>query len=95
MKECIINPALALNRGILEPLSTLRRLGKIPSENCVILVDGLCEAEYHRPDHGDTLGQFLARHASSFPSWLKIVATVRTHMPDVAKQFLYHKIRFI
>lgn len=91
-KECITNPDLALNRGIIEPLSTLRRLGKIPSENCVILVDALCEAEYHKPDHGDSLGQFLARHASSFPPWLKIVATVRTHMQDIAKQFLYHKI---
>lgn len=74
-------------------MSSLRRVGKIPAENCIILIDALCEAEYHKPDHGDTLSQFLARHASSFPSWLKIVATVRSHAQDIIRSFPYHKIR--
>lgn len=46
-------------------------------------MDALCEAEYHRPDHGDTLASFLARHAADFPPWLKVVATVRTQLADV------------
>jgi len=93
LKECIADPDLAFARGILEPLSSLRRVGKIPSENCIILVDALCEAEYHRPDHGDTLASFLARHSQDFPPWLKIVATVRTQLQEVTNQLPYHRIR--
>ncbi|CAG2057215.1 unnamed protein product, partial [Timema podura] len=55
LKECITDPDLAFTRGVLEPLGGLRRAGRIPGKQCVVLVDGLCEAEYHRPDHGDTL----------------------------------------
>ncbi|KAL0269173.1 UNVERIFIED_CONTAM: hypothetical protein PYX00_006985 [Menopon gallinae] len=92
LKECITNPDLALNRGILEPLNSLRRMGKIPAENCIILIDALCEAEYHRPDHGDTLSQFLSRHLAYFPTWLKVVTTVRTPMLDILRNFSFHKI---
>nr|CAD7444343.1 unnamed protein product [Timema bartmani] len=55
LKECITDPDLAFTRGVLEPLGGLRRAGRIPGKQCLVLVDGLCEAEYHRPDHGDTL----------------------------------------
>ncbi|KAK6638958.1 hypothetical protein RUM43_007228 [Polyplax serrata] len=92
LKECIINPDLALNRGILEPLNTLQKMGRIPMENCIILIDALCEAEYHKPDNGDTLSQFLARYASHFPPWLKIVATVRTQMQDITRGMPFQKI---
>jgi hypothetical protein len=93
IKECIADPDLAFSRGVLEPLSSLRRVGKIPNENCIILVDALCEAEYHRPDHGDTLASFLVRHSPDFPSWLKIVATVRTQLQEVTSQLPYYRIR--
>nr|NVI77251.1 rolling pebbles [Cucujiformia] len=92
LKECIANPDVAFTRGILEPLASLRRVGKIENINCVILVDALCEAEYHRPDHGDTITTFLLKHMSSFPSWLKIVATVRTQLLEVTKQLPYTRI---
>lgn len=92
LKECIANPDIALNRGILEPLSILKRNGKIENQNCVILVDGLCEAEYHRPDHGDTITTFLARHMPNFPTWLKVMATVRTQLQDVTKQLPFTRI---
>ncbi|CAH2009763.1 unnamed protein product [Acanthoscelides obtectus] len=92
LKECIANPDVALARGILEPLSTLRRVGKIDNVNCVILVDALCEAEYHRPDHGDTITSFLAKHTPSFPSWLKVMATVRTQLLELTKQLPYTRI---
>lgn len=95
LKECIINPDLALKHGILEPLNTLQRMGKIPAENCIILIDALCEAEYHKPDHGDTLSQFLAKYSSDFPPWLKIVATVRTHMQEIMRSLPYKQLRYI
>lgn len=111
LKECIANPDLALTRGILEPLASLRRvgkcfailscmqtahfyspLGKIENINCIILVDGLCEAEYHRPDHGDTITSFLAKHTPSFPPWLKVITTVRTQLLELTKQLPYTRI---
>jgi ankyrin repeat protein len=92
LKECITNPDTALTRGILEPLASLRRVGKLENLNCVILVDALCEAEYHRPDHGDTITSFLAKHTPNFPSWLKVVATVRTQLQEVTKQLPYTRI---
>lgn len=92
LKECIANPDIAFTRGILEPLSCLRRLGKIENINCVILIDALCEAEYHRPDHGDTITTFLLKHIPSFPSWLKIISTVRTQLEDVTKQLPFTRI---
>ncbi|KAJ8880923.1 hypothetical protein PR048_017396 [Dryococelus australis] len=92
LKECITDPDLALARGVLEPLGGLRRAGRIPGEQCVILVDALCDAEYHRPDHGDTLAQFLARHLSSFPPWLKLVCTVRTQLLEAVQGLPCHRI---
>uniref|UniRef100_A0A8D9ESN6 Protein TANC2 n=1 Tax=Cacopsylla melanoneura TaxID=428564 RepID=A0A8D9ESN6_9HEMI len=92
LRECIADPDSAFTRGLLEPLSTLRRLGKIPTMQCFLLVDALGEAEYHRPDHGDTIASFLARHAHSFPSWLKIIATVRTHLEAVLPAMPFHKL---
>ncbi|KAF5280679.1 hypothetical protein FQA39_LY05327 [Lamprigera yunnana] len=92
LKECITNPDLALNRGILEPLASLKRIGKIDGQNYVILIDALCDAEYHRPDHGDTITSFLAKHMPSFPSWLKVLATVRTQLQDITKQLPYTRI---
>ncbi|XP_053671068.1 protein TANC2 [Anopheles nili] len=92
VKECIANPERAMAMGILEPLATLRRTGKIPAKNCIILVDALCEAEYHRPDHGDTIAAFLQRMSEHFPSWLKVIATVRTQMLEFCKSLPYTKI---
>lgn len=92
LKECITNPDLAFNRGIIEPLSTLKRIGKIDNYNCIILIDALCEAEYHRPDHGDTITSFLIKHTPNLPSWLKVVATVRTQLQEITKQLPYTRI---
>ncbi|GLH00293.1 Uncharacterized protein GBIM_06713 [Gryllus bimaculatus] len=92
LKECAADPDLALARGILEPLSSLHRLGKVPGDGCIVLVDALCEAEFHRPDHGDTLSSFLARHVPDFPPWLKIIATVRTQLLQVASPLAFYEI---
>lgn len=50
----------------------------IEGAGLIILIDGLNEAEFHRPDYGDTLASFLSRNIQKFPSWLKVIATVRT-----------------
>lgn len=92
LKECIADPDLALTRGVLEPLAMLRRVGKLENLNCIILVDALCEAEYHRPDHGDTITSFLVKHSPNFPSWLKIIATIRSQLQEVTKQLPYTRI---
>lgn len=92
LKECIANPDIALVRGILEPLTNLEKSGKIKNGNFIILIDALCEAEYHRPDHGDTLISFLIKHISNFPSWIKILATMRTQLQEIAKDLPYTRI---
>ncbi|CAD1475873.1 unnamed protein product [Heterotrigona itama] len=91
-RECTVDPDLALSRGIIEPLSTLKKTNRLPDTNMVILIDAVCEAEYHRPDRGDTIASFLTRHAPNFPSWLKIVCTVRTHLLECTKQLPYTRV---
>ncbi|XP_014467329.1 PREDICTED: protein TANC2 isoform X2 [Dinoponera quadriceps] len=91
-RECTVDPDLALSRGIIEPLSTLKKANRLPDTNMVILIDAICEAEYHRPDRGDTIASFLTRHAPNIPSWLKIVCTVKLQLLDCAKQLPYTRI---
>ncbi|XP_076632082.1 zinc-RING finger and ankyrin repeat domain-containing protein rolling pebbles isoform X2 [Colletes latitarsis] len=91
-RECTVDPDLALSRGIIEPLSTLKKTNRLPETNMVILIDAVCEAEYHRPDRGDTIASFLTRHAPNFPSWLKIICTVRTQLLECAKQLPYTRV---
>ncbi|KAM7355053.1 zinc-RING finger and ankyrin repeat domain-containing protein rolling pebbles isoform 2-T2 [Cochliomyia hominivorax] len=92
VKECIADAERVMRMAILEPLTILKRSGKIPTKTCVILVDALCEAEYHRPDHGHTIATFLAKMTQYFPSWLKVVATVRTQMLEFVKGLSYTKM---
>jgi hypothetical protein len=92
IKECIADPQRALKMGILEPLDMLKKQGKILSRHCIILIDGLCESEYHRPDYGDTITSFLATMTHCFPSWLKIIATVRSQMLDYTNTLPFSKI---
>jgi hypothetical protein len=53
---------------------------KIPEEDNIILIDGLNEAEFHKPDYGDTIASFITKIISKFPSWLKLVVTVRVNL---------------
>ncbi|XP_039281596.1 protein TANC2 [Nilaparvata lugens] len=96
MKECIAAPDVAFTRGILEPLCSLRRVGKLGAAHaqgaCIVVVDAVCEAEYHRPDTGDTIASFISKHAPSLPSWIKFVLTVRTHLDEVMPPLPFHRI---
>lgn len=51
---------------------------KLPEEDYIILVDSLNEAEFHKPDYGDTIATFITKIVSKFPPWFKMVVTVRT-----------------
>ena len=93
INNCRTNPGQALLAGVLQPLRVLYEEGKVATKVAIILIDGLCEAEQHRPDYGETLTTFLAKHHSSFPPWLKIVCTVRSNMADIANSFPFHQIR--
>lgn len=53
---------------------------KIPEEDHIILIDGLNEAEFHKPDYGDTIASFITKIIAKFPSWLKLVVTVRVNL---------------
>ena len=90
--QCVACPTNSLVKGILEPLANLRRLGKIPSETCLILVDAVCDAEFHRSDAGNTLASFLSKHLMKFPPWLKIGCSVRSSKLDLTKLMPFHKI---
>ncbi|CAJ1075650.1 protein TANC2-like [Xyrichtys novacula] len=94
LRSCIQDPNSALQRGILEPLDALYRERKLHVERAglIVLIDGLNEAEFHRPDYGDTLTSFLARNVEKFPSWLKIITTVRTGQQDITSSLPFHRI---
>jgi hypothetical protein len=59
---------------------------KIPEEEYIILIDGLNEAEFHKPDYGDTLSSFITKIIPKFPTWLKLIVTVRANF-QVTKYF--------
>ncbi|NXP02483.1 TANC1 protein, partial [Thinocorus orbignyianus] len=83
LRSCVQDPAAAFKRGVLEPLSNLRKERKIPEEDYIILIDGLNDAEFHKPDYGDTLSVFLTKVICKFPPWLKLIVTVRTNFQEV------------
>ncbi|XP_055957363.1 protein TANC1 isoform X2 [Patella vulgata] len=92
VKECVQNPSAAFIKGILDPLRTLKNNGKIVSDSCIILLDSLNEAEFHKPDYGDTIATFLGRHINRLPNWLKLIITVQTVHQDIVRTFPFHRI---
>ncbi|XP_029996218.1 protein TANC2-like isoform X3 [Sphaeramia orbicularis] len=94
LRSCIQDPNSALQKGILDPLNSLYRERKIHTERTglIVLIDGLNEAEFHRPDYGDTLTSFLTRNIQKFPSWLKVITTVRTGQQDITHCLPFHHI---
>lgn len=83
LRSCVQDPVAAFKRGVLEPLSILRTEQKIPEEEYIILIDGLNEAEFHKPDYGDTLSSFITKIISKFPTWLKLIVTVRANFQEI------------
>ncbi|XP_074856929.1 protein TANC1 isoform X2 [Carettochelys insculpta] len=92
LRSCVQDPAAAFRRGVLEPLDNLRKDKRIAEEDYIILIDGLNEAEFHKPDYGDTLSSFIANIISTFPSWLKLIVTVRTNFQENTNSLPFFKV---
>nr|XP_009943077.1 PREDICTED: protein TANC2 [Opisthocomus hoazin] len=92
LRSCVQDPMASFRRGVLEPLENLHKERKIPDEDFIILIDGLNEAEFHKPDYGDTIVSFLSKMIGKFPSWLKLVVTVRTSLQEIIKLLPFHRI---
>uniref|UniRef100_A0A3P8WG48 Tetratricopeptide repeat, ankyrin repeat and coiled-coil containing 1a n=1 Tax=Cynoglossus semilaevis TaxID=244447 RepID=A0A3P8WG48_CYNSE len=83
LRACVQDPIAAFRKGIIEPLASLRKEKRLPEEDYIILVDSLNEAEFHKPDNGDTIAAFITKIISKFPVWLKLVVTVRTGLVEI------------
>uniref|UniRef100_A0A3Q3DJ74 Tetratricopeptide repeat, ankyrin repeat and coiled-coil containing 1 n=1 Tax=Hippocampus comes TaxID=109280 RepID=A0A3Q3DJ74_HIPCM len=92
LRSCVQDPTAAFRRGVLEPLANLRKERKIPEENFIILIDGLNEAEFHKPDYGDTIASFITKIITKFPPWLKLVVTVRVSLLEITGLLPFSKI---
>ncbi|KAJ8379019.1 hypothetical protein AAFF_G00231880 [Aldrovandia affinis] len=93
LRSCVQDPLASFRRGVLEPLDALYKERKITAdEDLIILIDGLNEAEFHKPDYGDTIISFLSKTISKFPPWLKLVLTVRTTLQEITKLLPFHHI---
>ena len=78
MKECLQRPVHSFIKAVLEPLKILRQQAKIDNHDVIILVDSLNDAEYHKPDYGETITSFISKVMPHTPNWLKWVVTVKT-----------------
>ncbi|XP_029353253.1 protein TANC1-like [Echeneis naucrates] len=83
LRACVQDPIAAFRKGILEPIVSLRKERRLPEEDYIILVDSLNEAEFHKPDYGDTIATFITKIIPKFPLWFKLVVTVRTGLVDI------------
>ncbi|XP_038576352.1 protein TANC1 isoform X2 [Micropterus salmoides] len=92
LRSCVQDPMAAFRRGVLEPLANLRKERKIPEEDHIILIDGLNEAEFHKPDYGDTITSFITKIIAKFPPWLKLVVTVRVSLLEITSLLPFSKI---
>ncbi|XP_045874093.1 protein TANC1 isoform X4 [Meles meles] len=92
LRSCVQDPVAAFRRGVLEPLTSLRNEQKIPEEEYIILIDGLNEAEFHKPDYGDTLSSFITKIISKFPAWLKLIVTVRANFQEIVSTLPFVKL---
>ncbi|XP_061464687.1 protein TANC1 isoform X2 [Rhineura floridana] len=92
LRSCVQDPVAAFRRGVLEPLTNLRKEQKIPEEEYIILIDGLNEAEFHKPDYGDTVSSFITNIISKFPPWLKLIVTVRTNFQEITSSHPFFTI---
>uniref|UniRef100_A0A8C9V5R2 Tetratricopeptide repeat, ankyrin repeat and coiled-coil containing 1 n=1 Tax=Scleropages formosus TaxID=113540 RepID=A0A8C9V5R2_SCLFO len=92
LRSCVQDPAAAFRRGVLEPLVNLRQERKISEEDHIILVDGLNEAEFHKPDYGDTIASFITKIIPKFPVWLKMIVTVRVNLLEITSLLPFSKI---
>lgn len=73
-------PSCTNYSGVKHECSCTHAERKIPEDDHIILIDGLNEAEFHKPDYGDTIASFITKIIAKFPPWLKLVVTVRINL---------------
>ena len=93
LSRCLEDPDAALVEAILLPLSKLNIEGKINEDDRIILIDALCASQVHQTDYGDTLISFLAKHLLHFPSFIKLVLTIRTEKIHLTESLPFMSIR--
>lgn len=92
IQQCIHDPEHAFLKGILEPLDQIKQSGKVDCDTCLIVIDGLNEAEFHKPDYGETVASFIVQHIDKFPGWLKLVLTVHSSMIEITNHLPFPRI---
>ena len=93
LKECNANADESFRQGVLDPLNQLLNQGSLNIDQSIILIDGICNSEAHRPDHGHSIGSFISKHLQHFPPSLKLLITVRSDKMNIATRGLpFHHI---
>ncbi|KAI2666464.1 Protein TANC2 [Labeo rohita] len=85
-------PQMQAYRDLLLRQPHLQSTLSLRACNLIILIDGLNEAEFHKPDYGETIVSFLCKTIERFPPWLKLVVTVRTTLQDITRPLPFHRI---
>lgn len=49
----------------------------------IILVDSLNDAEYHKPDQGDSILAFITKVLPYTPSWMKWIVSIKSEYSDL------------
>ncbi len=75
-----IDPSLLFQSSICDPLKSLKPPDSGP---LLIVIDSIDEAEFHRPESSDSIASFLAKNCQYFPSWIRLILTVRNEQLDV------------
>ncbi|TNN74533.1 Protein TANC1 [Liparis tanakae] len=83
VQEPQLQNTLSLRSCVQDPIAAFRKERRLPEEDYIILVDSLNEAEFHKPDYGDTIATFITKIISKCPLWLKLVVTVRTGLVEI------------
>uniref|UniRef100_A0A0K0F5L4 ANK_REP_REGION domain-containing protein n=1 Tax=Strongyloides venezuelensis TaxID=75913 RepID=A0A0K0F5L4_STRVS len=73
---CKYDPIELFSKAIGEPLCSMYDLTKDESSNCcIILIDSLDEADFHRLEDGESISWFLSEIRKFIPSWLRFILT--------------------
>lgn len=93
--ECVRDPLGALARAVFEPLAALREQGAVDGGDMIVLIDGLSDAELHRPDGGaDGMASFLAKALAKCPPFVRFIVSARSSMADVVEPLCFFPISF-
>lgn len=98
-ENCCRDPDAAMAEGIVQPLVKLGtpRNGSLAlARGCdyrLIVVDGVNEADYYRAERCSTLAEFLQKHRSAFPDWLKLVLFIDSNHLLTVKTFPFQRLK--